>query len=445
MKDSSDISSYTQDRHLRQRMLSAYRTLQIGVWVLWSSFPLSRSNRIEMITAYARGGYQDWIERAHPSDLEDANIRHRMRYHIVRIAYEMNRDRVQSILVGTGTLGLLFGWIFLIWEWLTPEDLPMQRIIGLDAIAGDRFVLFLLVSTAIVFLLVMAAASLKPILPSQLVPNVALILCGFILASLAFRTPEKDAVLIDSEYLFLNTVFVSASAVAVGIGLVVVQGGLFLDTWLEWRARKRHPDSLFIMPLLVALLYAKGKSSKPADFEVKRTILQGIELAADQMERCIPTTLRSGDTETDAWIHRRAREMAWSLRGLKREILTTDGRFYDHFVRQLQATVALAATGQWNQLPRDRSTKSKQQRIRNGMINVAATTARAALPLAILWVAEKFVEIPESALKYLLAGSLVWACLTVIAAFDPLFSVKIGALKDVGDLISSARGDRQKQ
>jgi hypothetical protein len=199
------------------------------------------------------------------------------------------------------------------------------------------------------------------------------------------------------------------------------------------------------MDLLNVLSLAADKSVQYTDFGTKRTILHRIERAADHMERCIPAALPSGDTQTDAWISRQAREMACSLRKLKREVFTTDATVYGHFIWQLRVTIILAATGQWNRLPRDTSTGPKRQRIRDGLISAGATISRAVLPLAILWLVQRFIEIPESTLKTLLVGGLIWACLTVIAAFDPLFGEKISALKDVGDLISSARGNKQKK
>jgi hypothetical protein len=78
--------------------------------------------------------------------------------------------------------------------------------------------------------------------------------------------------------------------------------------------------------------------------------------------------------------------------------------------------------------------------VRQQAITAARTIVVAALPLAAVLVAQPFIHTSSSLFNRARIATAIWALLYVLLSLDPAIRDKIGAARDLADLIQTAPG-----
>jgi hypothetical protein len=186
--------------------------------------------------------------------------------------------------------------------------------------------------------------------------------------------------------------------------------------------------------VIEALTIAAYDSAPTAASGVKVPIMNLLETSAITVERELPRAFPSGDAATDAWICEHARAAAAGLRDLKRPVFALgpdgDAILAWQVARTLERVVRADYAGlERGQPPRIHSSRSRRA------LTLLVTVATADAPIVIVLVAKSTTDWIDGALSgTLVTLSLAWAAVTLLARYDPLFTVKLAALKDTSAL-----------
>jgi len=169
-----------------------------------------------------------------------------------------------------------------------------------------------------------------------------------------------------------------------------------------------------------------------------------LEEVATRIEYDLPRRLRAKDDATDAWFRNATAEMAAAFRALKKWVLTPMVDTREQFIAYIATSFTSVASGDWHNLERTKLEKVSGQVWRIRLVELLRTLLVATIPLLVLMIIQQTQLALEGApAEYVTAGVLIWAALTLISVFDPLFGEKIDALKDVAQLLPFISKDKK--
>jgi hypothetical protein len=173
------------------------------------------------------------------------------------------------------------------------------------------------------------------------------------------------------------------------------------------------------------------------DLNFKRWLMANLETAAVICEKYLPRQLRSGDPYTDFWEKEIAQQRAASIRALKKLIISPASDTREKFMAHAASALQSVASGNWENLERSEPDRAQTPRVwRSRLINFARAIIVSLLPWLLFWLIQQTsFAIDDPLSGYLKIGALVWTILSLLSAFDPTFSAKIGATKDIWSLL----------
>jgi hypothetical protein len=232
---------------------------------------------------------------------------------------------------------------------------------------------------------------------------------------------------------------VSAAAMTAPLIVITVACAVLFIIAFEYAlqrlAIRRHPDSVFVRATLDAVIrFSLVVNGAQRDLYWRRDAVRQLETAAIAVER-LPRFIRARDPATGAWMLDETAQIASALRLHKRAVLmpgagndATRARLNASLAR-LKQTARLASVGDWEHIERRPVPQvSRGSRLRT----LIATTVVAVAPLAAVLLLREYAGILNGPLGgYTVAATAVWFIVSFLARYDPLFSTKIGAVKDL--------------
>jgi hypothetical protein len=256
---------------------------------------------------------------------------------------------------------------------------------------------------------------------------------------------NSDAWLLDPAL----RVALQAALIALGINYgiaIVLLPLLILGIYALMRALySADPPALICCSLLETATALIGEAGHEwTDLKWKVAVCDRFETVARQFEGALPKKLHTGDRTTDLRTTRAGREMAAGIRQLKMAIMTPmpstrswlRSRITNDLRHMLEGnwdSMQHIPTDEWQWLTRRDLVVAFSSRLWSAVIGAAS-------PLAVLWFLQSQKLLEGAAAAWAPAAALGIAALSIMAAFDPLFVAKIGAVKEVGSLVKPFGG-----
>jgi hypothetical protein len=189
--------------------------------------------------------------------------------------------------------------------------------------------------------------------------------------------------------------------------------------------------------LINILAEVDNASAHWAEVAIRKKILTGLEEVSLCIQHDLYKRLRSGDLVADKWFEQVTKEIAASLRAKKLWVLNPklDTRF--QLSQNITSALLSIANGNWDSVEKTQPEKiSTRQWWGNRIINTVRVLIVGGFPLGLLWL----IQLSPLALgnpisDYAMGGAILWLLFTAITTFDPLFAVKIDALKEIVNLL----------
>lgn len=239
-----------------------------------------------------------------------------------------------------------------------------------------------------------------------------------------------------------NTAFIFVVFVFATIPYIVTRIIAYLSTFIyRKRVFYKVPISLTIDRLLFVIRSVEQTKDIWRGLRFKTVLIKSIEEIAGCLEYALPRRLRSGDVITDIWLEDMTKQVATALREKKMWILTPRKDTRDYLLRSLVSTLVCIVEGNWDDLERVEPKKLPRPAVRSVIVNLLFKTLKtsfwAVLP-AMAFIGFQLTPLATTgALRgYITVGLIVWFVLTFVVAFDPNFSAKFSALKDMKSLLS---------
>jgi hypothetical protein len=158
---------------------------------------------------------------------------------------------------------------------------------------------------------------------------------------------------------------------------------------------------------------------------------------AEEVAHCVeynlPRRLRSGDTRTNAWLTETTNEIAAALREQKKMLLIFKPGTRTQFLVHITTNLIHAFNGNWDELTKDKPEKIPFSQIwRTRVAELLRMLFAAGSPLILMWgVQQTSLALRGTLFETIIIIAIIWAILSLLAAFDPLYSAKIVSLKDI--------------
>lgn len=301
-----------------------------------------------------------------------------------------------------------------------------STFIGLAIVLG--FLNLLLVPVLLIFL-----TEITPTREVNLsLPILLLILLALILW---LRSNELGPVPPSIRFLIISSLVFQASFL---VGLAIALVGYTLGRIISLRlVRRFYPETFIVHELvrIIAELDCESKSWMSVGF--RHQIIYSIEGISSCVERDLSRALRSGDKATDLWLRKTTSRIASALRQKKKWLLTpkvdTQVYLYNYLVDYLIQLVS----GDWDSLEQEEPIVVSVKQIWVEQVgNVFRVLFVGGTPIILLWLIQNSrLALNAPFDDYAIIGTLLWAIFTAITTYDPLFSAKISAVKDVINLV----------
>jgi hypothetical protein len=217
---------------------------------------------------------------------------------------------------------------------------------------------------------------------------------------------------------------------------VMALGGTILVTSIvRLLHRPSNPDAMIVDNILVALAMS-SRQDLWIDVGFRREIMSRLDDVASCMERDIPRVLKTRDLRTNAWLSEQWGGKAAAVRSLEQWLITPKPDTRERLEDQLTMLFRRALLNDWDAMahlrPEDPPHPSWTARLKTGL----KTVLIAILPLVLLLALGKTNVAVTGALgDYLKIGAIIWALVTLISLLDPLYAIKLTAIRDAIDLL----------
>lgn len=206
-----------------------------------------------------------------------------------------------------------------------------------------------------------------------------------------------------------------------------------LTIYLGYRKRTIIPDSLLINTLYFILLSLQSGSKRWDELEFKNNIISNLEYVAILIQLYLPKQLITSDSYTNLWISETFNKIAFTIRDLKKWVITPNPETKDDFTHKIISIFTNTVSGNWDYLTKESSEISyTHPPLRVRIFQLISCVFTAFIPgLIFIGLQNTSLSISGKSKEYIIIGLFIWACITLLSVFDPLLSEKISALKDI--------------
>lgn len=209
----------------------------------------------------------------------------------------------------------------------------------------------------------------------------------------------------------------------------------------------RNPEALIVWWLAEALSTIEERPTAIADEGAPLPLgdrvnvcTRPLEQAARVIERGLAEPLRPGDPSTQAWLKTLLDRIAAGVRSYKRDVIaaTLDSR--ETLLTELGEALVHVAAGEWGLMKQAEPPTAQKGPMRSRMFSLATSLLWAAIPVAAFVVLQQTDWRLEGAVEgWAAVGVILWAIVSVLAAFDPRFGEKIDAMGNVAEMLPKGK------
>jgi hypothetical protein len=188
--------------------------------------------------------------------------------------------------------------------------------------------------------------------------------------------------------------------------------------------------------LLQILVNTETRSQDWASPDFKTELTHLVEEIAVCIQQDLPMSVQESDATTNLWYKKLGEQIANEFRNLKKWILAPRVDTYQNFTHRIAQDLVYAIQGSWDNFERSEPIRtSALQIIRNKFVTVVRVTIVGLLPGILLWFFQTTPLAFNSPFdEYAKISVFLWAIISVVAAADPLFGIKLNAFKDLYNL-----------
>lgn len=235
-----------------------------------------------------------------------------------------------------------------------------------------------------------------------------------------------------TRFLFVFTLVV-ASLVAVTV------------TYLSRRQRE-HAGAKFTQLLLHTLRVLEQDRDSWQEPNGKAWFAKRLEEIASCVEDDFLWSVGRVDTGTYEWFQRTLRRKATAIRELKKWVLNPKADTHAYLTHRLSDLFVRAAEGDLDsvEMAAEDPAFTKTALVKRFWSFVKVLPS-AVVPAAVVWIFHRARLLTEPLLTYLVIGSFIWVCLTLMSAFDPHYSDRLDAFRKLTSSLPFFPKDKDKQ
>jgi hypothetical protein len=215
-----------------------------------------------------------------------------------------------------------------------------------------------------------------------------------------------------------------------------------LPWWLSSSRRmSKQADAVLIYRLVQLIAAVEESPSEWHELPFRDNLLSRLDAIAILVQGDLRRAWRTRDPDLSQWLGDYTAAVASSMRDLGKWLITPRVDTRDHFLERLRDLLVCVARGDWDGIPRDLVPPTKpEERWFARPLRGVRILVTSVIPITILWLLTLLkVALAEPAKTYLYAGAFLWAAIAWIAALDPLYAVKIEAIKNLMSLAGSEK------
>lgn len=228
----------------------------------------------------------------------------------------------------------------------------------------------------------------------------------------------------------------AAGAIATPVALMLLMAlALGLLSVGSLLARRRLPlvgvpDSLVVAALFQALMVSARENAWVV-VDDKGAVLSALELAAQAVERGLPSTMETRDLTSQAWLKDQCEAIAASVRHLKHWICMPTAETRSQFTSSLAGFLWASASGSWDALrlegvPRDAGRGMLARVLETGRVMLAGLTP---LIIAVLLLRQEVLSGAIATPVLLFTGSL--AFIVLMRLIDPQAADRLSSAREL--------------
>jgi hypothetical protein len=203
-----------------------------------------------------------------------------------------------------------------------------------------------------------------------------------------------------------------------------------------------HPDTFVANRLLELIALLEERPERWQKVAFRSLLPERIEEIAACVEHRIPELVRTRNPHTDGVQRQVMREIANAIRSLQTWVLTPKEDTREWLVLRLAEALACVVTAEWDGLERREEELARVPvSWKAALVDWLKAIASAVIPIALFLVFRTPLHLTEPFAQYIKICLLLWTALVLVARVDPLFGVKVTALKNTLSLfkLSSAK------
>ena len=231
----------------------------------------------------------------------------------------------------------------------------------------------------------------------------------------------------------VGTTIVGISAFLIWI--ILYNSVLALAIWvIDRRKNKKYPEAVVMDSLCKTLDLIETESDKWLDVEFKNKVLKELENTAKRLENELPRKISSYDAATDIWLKNCTRKIAMGIRKLKQHVLLPNDKSQEKLIALLSKGFVNAADENWNLFEKIDTPSVPNWRLRS--LYILRRLVAIIFPLIIVFIVAIAPITPnDSIMGYIIAGSIGWVAINILAWLDPDYQNKIETFKDKADIL----------
>lgn len=233
-------------------------------------------------------------------------------------------------------------------------------------------------------------------------------------------------------YLFFTSILFSVSL------FFIKAIRIFIENQNDLKIARIYPDSIIVDKLLDILIKLEKSQLFWNTTDFRKSIIDDLEKVAVHIENNLSYKFRTDDIKLDLWQKDIAKQIAASIRLLKRWVFTpkTDTRI--QLIDKISFIFSCAACGNWDSLDRTPIDNiSFVEVFRSRSIILGKKFLVIILPIFLFWVFQKTpFSLQGDLYNYVCAVIFIIAILIFLMEFDSDFSARISTLKELSSILA---------
>lgn len=200
-----------------------------------------------------------------------------------------------------------------------------------------------------------------------------------------------------------------------------------------------HPEIVFVNDVLGIISKSQDSTKKVKGLQNKQFLLTKLENLATHLEKNILYKINYQDNGTKFWAKTEVKKMSSAIREIKKLVILPDYQGREVFQEKMYHLLAAALMGAWGEFPKIEKPHEPSifQKFSTSISFMVRTLISVVLPV-IIWIIfqKSSFAIATPISDYVNIGLLIWGILSILAALDPSYSMKINSIREITQIVS---------